>query len=492
MLKLNKLKNLFKKQPKKQTVTFKTSKLDFIGKTKTLDILSEQEVDKKIEQAIAQIPPGGGGPIQPPFDPTDLQQEDLRLQGEIDKTNVNVGNLQIKVDTNEVNIDNLGSQTQQLGDMVLDNQQEIIVIKQKDTQQDSILRNVPRLNGINQFTDTNTFQRLRCKSPATGDEEVVRQREFTAEVRRLEGLIPPGGGGPTQPPYNDQPIKQEIANLKQKVTQVEQTHNVDKQNLESRIDNVSKNDNNFQVPQSGQTPTQNNHLATKQYVDNKVAQGGGQPPFDPTDLQQEDLRLQGEIDKTNAKVTTVEQTANNANQKANDNEQAITDLEQEDTDIKRRLTALENAPPGGGGLTTNIDNCVVLKFTKNENRTLVLTTNAGAGGFYFARTSRYTFSIPKPDLIRVYERIATPQEKAQGQEVQVNVGPVVATFQTGAGTPDYISGVGVTTATSNPFVNPTGGVVNIAIDRITGLVNNNLSQVNKWVVHLTVVLSRKN
>ena len=120
MLKLSKLKNLFKKQPKKQTVTFKTSKLDFIGKTKTIDILSEQEVDKKIEQAIAQLPPGGGGQ---PFDPTPLQQEDQRLQQEIDKTNA-------KVDTNEINIDNLGSQTQQLGDMITDNTQEINTAKQ--------------------------------------------------------------------------------------------------------------------------------------------------------------------------------------------------------------------------------------------------------------------------------------------------------------------------------------------------------------------------
>ena len=199
---------------------------------------------------------------------------------------------------------------------------------------------------------------------------------MSKKLDHIRGEVAGGGGGPggpIQPPYNDKPIKQDIAILKQKdiqleqrinqgdqkdnqleqkINQVEQTHNVDKQNLESRIDNVSKKDNNFQVPQSGQTPTQNNHLATKQYVDNKVAQGGGGgggQPFDPTPLQQEDLRLQGEIDKTNAKVTTVEQTANNAEQKATDNEQSITDLEQEDIDIKRRLTTLENAPPGGGG-----------------------------------------------------------------------------------------------------------------------------------------------
>ena len=143
MLKLSKLKNLFKKQPKKQTVTFKTSKLDFIGKTKTLDILSEQEVDKKIEQAIAQIPPGGGGPTQPPFDPTPLEQEDLRLQGEIDK-------LQIKVDTNEIKIDNLGSQTQQLGDRITDNFDSIALLVTKTQELNNLINgNTTEIQNIN-------------------------------------------------------------------------------------------------------------------------------------------------------------------------------------------------------------------------------------------------------------------------------------------------------------------------------------------------------
>lgn len=55
--------------------------------------------------------------------------------------------------------------------------------------------------------------------------------------------------------------------------------------------------------------------------------GGGGQPFDPTPLQNEDKRLQQEINKTNVKVTTVEQTANNALTKATDNEQGITDIE---------------------------------------------------------------------------------------------------------------------------------------------------------------------
>lgn len=46
---INKLKNIFNKpNPRKQTVTFKTSKLDFIGKTQTIDILNEQDVTDKI------------------------------------------------------------------------------------------------------------------------------------------------------------------------------------------------------------------------------------------------------------------------------------------------------------------------------------------------------------------------------------------------------------------------------------------------------------
>ena len=55
--------------------------------------------------------------------------------------------------------------------------------------------------------------------------------------------------------------------------------------------------------------------------------GGGGQPFDPTPLQNEDRRLQSEIDKTNAKVTTIEGTANNAFQKATNNEQGITNLQ---------------------------------------------------------------------------------------------------------------------------------------------------------------------
>lgn len=246
-----------------------------------------------------------------------------------------------------------------------------------------------------------------------------------------------GGGGPIQPPYNDRPIKQDIANLKQKdidlenkidtnkqkITTLEnqqQTTNIAINDIGTRIDNLDRNvaktnqDNEFAGTQTFEfakvkrVPGTHTHDVINWGVfntratnlENRVTNleqnppgGGGpiQPPFDPTDLQQEDLRLQGEIDKTNAKVTTVEQTANsaeqkataneqaiaqlkqedlrlqqeidktnakvttveqtanNAEQKATDNEQAIADLEQEDTDIKRRLTALENAPPGGGG-----------------------------------------------------------------------------------------------------------------------------------------------
>ena len=217
------------------------------------------------------------------------------------------------------------------------------------------------------------------------------------KLDHIRGEVAGGGGpgGPIQPPYNDKPIKQDIANLKQKDNDLENQINTNKQKITTlenqqqttniaindigtRIDNLDRNvaktnqDNEFSGTQTFEfgkvkrVPGTHTHdivnwgvfdtRATN--IENRVRNleqnppgGGGpiQPPFDPTPLQQEDLRLQGEIDKTNAKVTTVEQTANNAEQKATDNEQSISDLEQEDIDIKRRLTALENAPPGGGG-----------------------------------------------------------------------------------------------------------------------------------------------
>ena len=53
---VNKLKDLFKKQnSRKQTITFKTSKLDFIGKSQTIDILNEQDVADKINDNNAII-----------------------------------------------------------------------------------------------------------------------------------------------------------------------------------------------------------------------------------------------------------------------------------------------------------------------------------------------------------------------------------------------------------------------------------------------------
>ena len=147
---MNIFKKIFKKaQGKKKTITIKTSKLDFIGKSQSIDILSEQEIDNKIQtslgnniartnvdntfsgtqtftfakvervpgnhqhevvnwgvfntrasriedrvRALEQRPPGGGGP-NPPFDPTPLQQEDRRLQQEINKSNQKIAdNLQ--------------------------------------------------------------------------------------------------------------------------------------------------------------------------------------------------------------------------------------------------------------------------------------------------------------------------------------------------------------------------------------------------------------
>ena len=50
---MNIFKKIFKKaQGKKKTITIKTSKLDFIGKSQTIDILSEQEIDNKIQTSL--------------------------------------------------------------------------------------------------------------------------------------------------------------------------------------------------------------------------------------------------------------------------------------------------------------------------------------------------------------------------------------------------------------------------------------------------------
>lgn len=50
---MNIFKKIFKKaQGKKKTITIKTSKLDFIGKSQSIDILSEQEIDNKIQNSL--------------------------------------------------------------------------------------------------------------------------------------------------------------------------------------------------------------------------------------------------------------------------------------------------------------------------------------------------------------------------------------------------------------------------------------------------------
>ena len=74
-----------------------------------------------------------------------------------------------------------------------------------------------------------------------------------------------------------------------------------------------------------------------------VGGGGGGQPFDPTPLQNEDQRLQGEINKTNAGLITVNGTANNALQKATDNEQGILDLENTTQDHQTKIIQLQNS-----------------------------------------------------------------------------------------------------------------------------------------------------
>ena len=205
------------------------------------------------------------------------------------------------------------------------------------------------------------------------------------------------GGGPVQPPYNDQPIKQEIANLKQKDTQIEnRITNLDRNNAKKNQNNTFSGTQTFEFAKVERVPgtdpkdiinwsvfdTRASRIETRvSALEQRPPGGGGQPPFDPTPLQQEDQRLQGEITKTNAKVATVEQTANNANQKATDNEQAISDLEQEDTTIKARITALENAPPQGGGINPGQPNTFTALQTFNagiSTNTVVVSGNANS------------------------------------------------------------------------------------------------------------------
>ena len=287
-----------------------------------------------------------------------------------------------------------------------------------------------------------------------------------------------GGGAP---PYNDQPIKQEIANLKQKdtqieqnITQLQQTHNIDKQNLGTRIDNLDRNvakknqDNTFRGTQTftfakvERVPGNHQHEVINWGVFNSRASriedrvtalenappgGGGGQPFDPTPLQQEDRRLQQEIDKsnakiatveqtangaeqkataneqsittlqqedtrldqeinkTNAKVTTVEQTANNANQKATDNEQAISDLEQEDNDIKRRVGVLENRPLG-------------INPGQQNTFTALQTFNAGisANTILVSGTANSDNNVVKHQQIKEYHKLTTTNNTVKEME----------------------------------------------------------------------------
>ena len=74
-----------------------------------------------------------------------------------------------------------------------------------------------------------------------------------------------------------------------------------------------------------------------------VGGGGGGQPFDPTPLQNEDKRLQGEINKTNAGLITVNGTATNALNKATNNEQGITDLENLTQQHQTKIIQLQNS-----------------------------------------------------------------------------------------------------------------------------------------------------
>lgn len=226
-----------------------------------------------------------------------------------------------------------------------------------------------------------------------------------------------GGGGPVQPPYNDQPIKQEIATLKQRV------NTLDRNGAKKNQDNTFSGTQTFTFAKVERVPGNHQHEVINWGVFNTRASriedrvtalenappgGGGGQPFDPTPLQQEDRRLQQEIDKSNAKIATVEQTANNAQQKATDNEQAISDLEQEDTDIKRRLTTLESAPPGGGGINPGQQNTF----------TALQTFNAGisANTILVSGTANSDNNVVKHQQIKEYHKLTTTNNTVKVME----------------------------------------------------------------------------
>ena len=63
------------------------------------------------------------------------------------------------------------------------------------------------------------------------------------------------GGGPVQPPYNDQPIKQEIANLKQKDTQIEnRITNLDRNNAKKNQNNTFSGTQTFEFAKVERVP----------------------------------------------------------------------------------------------------------------------------------------------------------------------------------------------------------------------------------------------
>ena len=484
----------------------------------------------------------GGGPVVPPYDDrpikqeiqqlkdkdqeletkittnqqsiTALQQEDTRLQQELDKTNAKVttveqtaNNAEQKANDNEQaitdienevnllkpNVNKIPNIETKLNDVenksntneqkitTLENQQQTtnIAINDLGTRVDNLDRDVAKTNQDNEFAGTQTFEFAKVKRvPGNHQHEVINWGVFNTRATNIETRVtaleqrPPGGGG--QPPFDPTPLQNEDRRLQGEIDKSNQKITDNQQEITTLKQKDVQHDNKIQ-----QIEQKNNQQ------DNKIQQ-----------IEQKDNQ-QDSILRNVPRLNAINQfTDTNTFQRLRCKTPAVGDEEvvrqREFNAEVRRLEGLIPPGGGGGGITTNIDNCVVLKYTRNENRQMVQTWNAGAGGFHFARTTRLNFTIPKADLIPVYERLATPQEKAQGQDVQVNIDPVTATFQTTTGVSDFISGVGFSTAPSNSFVNPTGGTVNVVIDRISGLVTNNLSAFNRWTIHITVVISRRN
>ena len=251
-----------------------------------------------------------------------------------------------------------------------------------------------------------------------------------------------GGGAP---PYNDQPIKQEIANLKQKdtqieqnITQLQQTHNTDKQNLGTRIDNLDRNvakknqDNTFRGTQTftfakvERVPGNHQHEVINWGVFNSRASriedrvraleqrppGGGGQPFDPTPLQNEDRRLQQEINKSNQKIADNLQEINRVKATVQDHDRVLQEFIRETNEKFNRLKWPKT-------ITTPESSSASLVSNDIES----YSVGNGVWNFKITNSKTVTFSGSA-----VYNDLASRVEADNNEPIKVRVGNIASAF----------------------------------------------------------------